>query len=91
MPSFRDVEALHLTPSPIERMQSLAWSALRHAYGPAGDIPGLLARARHAPAPRHHRGEPQWRAMLAICVASLGGDLERARLLDDGPDEDEFD
>src|SRR4051794_29266383 len=34
------------------------WSALQHAYGPASDIPALLARARTAPAPIDYTSEP---------------------------------
>lgn len=39
-------------------MTTIDWTALRHAYGPAGDIPALLARARTAPPPVDYRSEP---------------------------------
>jgi hypothetical protein len=34
------------------------WSKLEHAYGPASDIPALLAHARVAPPPTDYRSEP---------------------------------
>ena len=43
-------------------MASIDWSTLHHAYGPAGDIPALLARAWSAPAPATYRDEP-WFAL----------------------------
>src|SRR5512138_155566 len=39
-------------------MPTIDWNTLRHAYGPAGDIPALLARARTAPPPVDYRSEP---------------------------------
>ena len=39
-------------------MTTIDWATLRHAYGPAGDIPALLARARIAPPPANYRSEP---------------------------------
>ena len=39
-------------------MTDIEWSALRHAYGAAGDIPALLARARVAPPPVDYKSEP---------------------------------
>src|SRR5258705_13943428 len=39
-------------------MTSIDWSSLHHAYGPAGDIPALLGRARIAPPPENYKSEP---------------------------------
>ena len=39
-------------------MTKIDWAKLRHAYGSAVDIPGLLTRARSAPAPTSYRDEP---------------------------------
>ncbi len=39
-------------------MTTVDWASLRHAYGPADDIPPLLARARTAPPPTDYRSEP---------------------------------
>src|SRR5258705_2121635 len=39
-------------------MTSIDWTTLRHASGPAGDVPTLLAQARSAPAPIDYRSEP---------------------------------
>jgi hypothetical protein len=34
------------------------WASLQHAYGPAGDIPALLAQARTGDAPVNFQSEP---------------------------------
>lgn len=39
-------------------MTVIDWSSLRHAYGPATDVPALLARARSAAPPSGYRDEP---------------------------------
>ena len=39
-------------------MTAIDWTTLRHAYGPAGNIPALLARARSASPPVDYRSEP---------------------------------
>ena len=39
-------------------MTVIDWSGLRHAYGPATDVPALLARARSAPPPSNYQDEP---------------------------------
>lgn len=39
-------------------MTIIDWSGLRHAYGPATDVPALLARARSAPPPSNYQDEP---------------------------------
>lgn len=39
-------------------MTATDWTKLHHAYGPAGDIPTLLARARTASAPVTYTDEP---------------------------------
>jgi hypothetical protein len=46
---------------------ALDWSSLRHAYGPADDIPALLERARHAPATGDYRDEPWFSLWSALC------------------------
>jgi hypothetical protein len=43
-------------------MAIIDWASLRHAYGPAADIPALLARARTAPPPARYDAEP-WFAL----------------------------
>jgi hypothetical protein len=39
-------------------MTTIDWTTLQHAYGAAGDIPELLARARVSPPPVNYRSEP---------------------------------
>jgi hypothetical protein len=39
-------------------MTVIDWKSLRHAYGPADDIPALLDRARSAPPPERYDVEP---------------------------------
>jgi hypothetical protein len=48
-------------------MPTVNWSALTHAYGPAGDIPALLSSARRAPAPRDYRDEPWFTLWSSLC------------------------
>jgi hypothetical protein len=48
-------------------MQASDWSALRHAYGPATDVPELLTRARSASAPVKYRDEPWFSLWSALC------------------------
>lgn len=48
-------------------MPAIDWSTLTHAYGPASDIPPLLARARQAPAPRGYQDEPWFSLWSALC------------------------
>ena len=43
------------------------WGKLRHAYGLATDIPGLLARASSAPAPQAFDDEPWFSLWSALC------------------------
>ena len=43
------------------------FSLLQHAYGPAGDIPALLERARDAPAPETYRDEPWFSLWSSLC------------------------
>jgi hypothetical protein len=48
-------------------MQNPDWSALRHAYGSASDIPARLEHARHAAPPRDYRDEPWFSLWSALC------------------------
>lgn len=43
------------------------FTLLQHAYGPAGDIPALLERARTAPAPDTYRDEPWFSLWSSLC------------------------
>jgi hypothetical protein len=48
-------------------LSDTVWSELRHAYGAAGDVPGLLSRAATDPRPGHHP-ESAWFALWsALC------------------------
>ena len=47
-------------------MATTDWTSLRHAYGPAGDIPSLLDKARRAPPPSDHRSEPWFSLWSAL-------------------------
>ena len=47
-------------------MTVIDWSSLRHAYGPASDVPALLARARSAPPPSGYRDEPWFSLWSAL-------------------------
>jgi hypothetical protein len=48
-------------------MPTVDWSTLKHAYGPATDIPALLTRARLAPAPHTFQDEPWFSLWSALC------------------------
>lgn len=48
-------------------MQAIDWSALRHAYGNADDIPALLEAARQAPAPTDGKEQPWFALWSALC------------------------
>jgi hypothetical protein len=48
-------------------MPGVDFSSLQHAYGPAGDIPDLLERARNAPAPDTYRDEPWFSLWSSLC------------------------
>lgn len=43
------------------------WADLRHAYGPATDIPPLLRQLRTAPPPATHKDEPWFSLWSALC------------------------
>jgi hypothetical protein len=43
------------------------WAELRHAYGAAADIPGLLARAATEHRPGHHRNSAWFELWSALC------------------------
>lgn len=43
------------------------WSTLSHAYGPAGDMPGLLERARWDDSPGHLRQSAWFELWSALC------------------------
>ena len=47
-------------------MTNIDWASLRHAYGPAGDIPALLARALVSAAPATFRDEPWFSLWSAL-------------------------
>jgi hypothetical protein len=47
-------------------MSGIDWSTLRHAYGPASDIPRLLTEARTAPPPGHYGDEPWFSLWSAL-------------------------
>ena len=47
-------------------MTTVDWTQLHHAYGPAGDIPALLARARTAHAPTKYTDEPWFTLWSAL-------------------------
>ena len=47
-------------------MTPIHWTKLEHAYGPAGDIPALLARARTVPAPTRYTDEPWFTLWSAL-------------------------
>lgn len=53
--------------STVAPMTAIDWLTLSHAYGPAGDVPVLLARARRAAAPRHFQDEPWISLWSALC------------------------
>lgn len=42
------------------------WASLHHAYGPAGDMPALLAQARAADAPVNFQSEPWFSLWSAL-------------------------
>jgi hypothetical protein len=42
------------------------WAGLQHAYGPAGDMPALLAQARTADAPVNFQSEPWFSLWSAL-------------------------
>lgn len=46
------------------------WPQLRHAYGPATDVPALLARATTAPASREYTDEPWYTLWSSLCHQS---------------------
>jgi hypothetical protein len=48
-------------------MTPVDWAALTHAYGSASDVPGLLARAADAPAPRAYNDEPWFSLWSSLC------------------------
>lgn len=43
------------------------WDELTHAYGPASDVPSLLASARYSPAPSAYESEPWFSLWSALC------------------------
>ena len=47
-------------------MTPIEWTKLQHAYGSAGDIPALLARARTTRAPTKHTDEPWFTLWSAL-------------------------
>jgi len=47
-------------------MTPIDWTTLHHAYGSAGDIPALLARARTTRAPTKHTDEPWFTLWSAL-------------------------
>ena len=47
-------------------MTPIDWTKLQHAYGSAGDIPALLARARTTRAPAKHTDEPWFTLWSAL-------------------------
>jgi len=48
-------------------MSPTDWTSLRHAYGPAEDIPTLLKAAENAPAPNRYDEEPWYSLWSALC------------------------
>jgi hypothetical protein len=46
--------------STVLPLESLEWALLRHAYGPASDIPGLLRRLAADPGPRENISAESW-------------------------------
>src|SRR4051812_9233077 len=47
-------------------MTVIDWASLRHAYGPATDVPRLLSTARTAPASDDYRAEPWFSLWSAL-------------------------
>ncbi len=48
-------------------MNSIEWNTLKHAYGLAGDIPGLLATAEESPPAEHYHQEPWFSLWSSLC------------------------
>ena len=48
-------------------MATIAWSALRHAYGSAANIPALLEQAKTAAATDDYRAEPWYSLWSSLC------------------------
>ena len=48
-------------------MTTIAWSALRHAYGSASDVPALLEQAKTAAATDDYRAEPWYSLWSSLC------------------------
>ena len=44
-------------------LESLEWPLLRHAYGPASDVPGLVRRLVAGPGPRKDIGAEPWESL----------------------------
>ena len=59
----------------MRSMPTVEFNSLQHAYGPAGDIPALLERARNAPAPATYRDEPWFSLWSSLCHQ---GDVDTA-------------
>lgn len=49
---------------------TIDWSLLRHCYGPATDIPALLAQAATAPSSRTWKDEPWYTLWSSLCHQS---------------------